>query len=340
MTMNRFKTALRAAAFALGCAAASTLPASVCGEANAAGTPSAEHKVPPTRHYLIGVYADPPDTTTPALMGYHWDYTIGRSYQDACAGCGVSGLTFLHGYPVIIDIYHVQPSYPDFRAAAAGDYDKFYRKTVASLVPYAKEIYAIRIDSEFNGSWAAASPFKGWRAVSSPIWIAGFRRLAKLVREELPDAKIIWNPNIGQNDPFPYYPGDDVVDLIGPDMYCNPKYYGSSSGCWRDFLRGANGVNLNAFAKFGSQHGKPIAIPEWADLFGDGVFIRDVQEWMDHHDVVAQSYWNSGDALDSTASLPALKADQAAYAAAFGHRPYAGTFWSSVKPIASTASSQ
>jgi hypothetical protein len=281
---------------------------------------------------LIGAYAGSGDNSTPDLMGYAWDYTIGRSYQDPCAGCGVSGLTYLHGYPVIIDIYHVQASYPSFQAAAHGDYDALYRQTVASLVPDAKEIYAVRIDSEFNGSWAATTPFKGWRPVPSSIWIAGFRRLALLVREALPNAKIIWNPNIGQNDPFPYYPGDDVVDLIGPDMYCNPAHYSSPSRCWHDFLNGANGVNLEAFASFAQQHHKSLAIPEWADLFGDGMFIRRVQEWMDQHDVVAQSYWDSGDALETTAALPALENDQKAYVQAFGHRPYAGSFWGKVKP--------
>ena len=319
--MNRIKACLRGAAFGLALAA----------------TSASAQTVAPTRHYLIGVYQGPDDDSTPALMGYRWDYTIGRSYQDACAGCGVSGLTYLHGYPVVVDIYHVQASYPDFQAAAAGGYDTFYRQTVAALVPYAKEIYAVRIDSEFNGTWSASTPFKGWSPIPASTWIAGFRRLALLVREELPNAKIIWNPNIGQNNPFPYYPGDDVVDLIGPDMYCNPKHYGSPAGCWNDFLSGAGGVNLNAFASFAQAHQKALAIPEWADLFGDGAFIKLAQAWMDQQNVVLQSYWDSGDALETTAHLPTLKNDQAAYVAAFGHRPYAGTFWNPVLPVPAAA---
>jgi hypothetical protein len=333
--MNRIKIGARVAFFAFFLAAVPALLAPPCRAADvdqgAAQAPAA------TRHYLIGVYAGPTDNSTPALMGYKWDFTIGRSYQDNCAGCGVSGLTYLHGYPVVIDLQHVQSSYPDFHAAATGGYDMDYRQTVAALMPYAKEIYAVRIDGEFNGNWAASTPFKGWRAVSSSTWIAGFRRLALMVREALPNAKIIWNPAIGQNNPFPYYPGDDVVDLIGPDVYCNPAYSRSSKDCWSDVLNHANGVNLNAFASFARQHHKPLAFPEWADLFGDGIFIKHMRQWMDDNNVVLQAYWDSGDALGSTASLPALPTDQKAYVTAFGHRPYAGTFWSPILPIPAAA---
>ena len=265
-------------------------------------------------------------------MGAQWDYTINYSYQDNCAGCGVSGLAQLHGYPVIIDIYHVLPSYPSFRAAAAGRYDQYYRQTAQALLPYAKEIYAIRIDSELNGSWSAASPFKSWRAVPPAVWIAGFRRLAKVIHATLPNARIIWNPCVGQSNPFPYYPGDDVVDLLGPDIYCDPRYSSSSHACWHDFLSGAGGINLNAFAAFGEQHAKPLVIPEWGDMFGDGYMIAEMQHWMDDNNVVAMSYWDSGDALKKTAALPTTPVNQRAFAEAFGHRPYVGTYWGPLIP--------
>jgi hypothetical protein len=282
------------------------------------------------RDYLIGIYADPSDGSTPIQMGYKWDYTINNSYQDNCAGCGVSGLRTMRGYPVIIDLHHIQSSYPDFQAAARGEYDGFYLKTVEQLVPYSRAIYAVRIDSEFNGSWSATSPFSRWSTISAPIWIAGFRNLAATVRRLLPNAKIIWNPNIGQNDPFPYYPGDDLVDLIGPDLYCSPIHSRSAKACWNDYLHGAGGVNLNAFAAFADRHLKPIVIPEWADMFGDGYMITKMRDWMDNHNVVAQSYWDSGDALSRTAYLPTLPENQKAYSAAFGNRPYTGLYWQPV----------
>ncbi|MEJ0048198.1 MAG: hypothetical protein WDN04_20305 [Rhodospirillales bacterium] len=285
------------------------------------------------RTYLNGVYAVPPDTSTPALLGYSWDYTLNHAYQDNCRACGVSGLDTPDFYPVIIDLYHVQSSYPDFAAAAQGAYDRDYRQMAQQLVAHASRIYAVRIDSEFNGSWSAASAFVGEHAVAPTLWIGGFRRLATAIQKALPKAKIIWNPNIGQHDPFPYYPGDDVVDLVGPDLYCQPRYHNSAERCWNDFLQGAKGTNLDAFATFARSHHKSIAIPEWGDLFGDGYMIRHMRAWMDQNAVVAQSYWDSGDALASTAALPALKANQRAYVEAFGNRPYTGTYWEHVIPV-------
>ena len=280
-----------------------------------------------SRNYLNGVYADPPDTTTPRLNSTPWDYTINNSYQDNCRGCGVSGLANSKHYPVIIDLHHVQPSYPDFAAAASGAYNEDYRRTAHQLVPYAREIYAVRVDSEFNGPWAVTSPYNKQGAVDPSIWIAGFRNLVLAVREALPGVKIIWNPAVGQQNPFPYYPGDDVVDLIGPDVYCQPDYYSTSAACWDDVLRGASGWNLDAHATFAKAHSKPMVIPEWGDTFGDGIMIRHMREWMDQAGVVAQSYWDSGDAMSHTAALPVLTVNQQAYVAEFGHRPYTGSYW-------------
>jgi uncharacterized protein YegP (UPF0339 family) len=304
-----------------------------CAGTNGGTTASCSASPPGSgRHYLNGVYADPADTSTPALMGYPWDYTINGSYQDNYAGAGVSGLANLGGYPVIIDVYHIQSSYPDFTTAANGGYNTYYQETAQALAPYASQIYAVRIDSEFNGTWEASSPFAASPAIPPATWIAGFTNLATAIRQALPNAKIIWNPNIGQNNPFSYYPGDSVVDLIGPDMYCQPAYYSTSAACWSDYLNGSGGVNLTAFAAFGVQHNKPIVIPEWSDLFGDGYFITQMRTWMDDNNVVAHSYWDSEDTLESSAALPVLTTNQQAYVAAFGHRPYTGTYWPAVIP--------
>lgn len=291
---------------------------------------------PSGRDYLNGAYADPPDTATPEALGAPWDYTINNSYQDNCRGCGVSGLAGLGRYPVIIDLHHVQSSYPDFVMAARGGYDADYQRTARQLVPFAAQIYAVRIDSEFNGAWSAASPFAGSHIVVPALWIAGFRRLAIAVRAALPEARLIWNPNIGQHDPFPYYPGDDIVDLIGPDIYCQPAYFSDSATCWNKALHGDHGLNLDTLATFAQAHHKPIIVPEWGDAFGDGTMIRRMRDWMDQNHVVAQSYWDSGDALSRTASLSVLTINQRAYVEAFGQRPYIGRYWRKRIPVPAT----
>jgi hypothetical protein len=56
----------------------------------------------------------------------------------------------------------------------------------------------------------------------------------------LPHAKIVWNPNLGQNDPRPYYPGDDLVDIIGIDVFFTKQFAATLDGClercasWRE----------------------------------------------------------------------------------------------------------
>jgi beta-mannanase len=274
-------------------------------------------------------------------MGYPWDYTINNSYQDNCAGCGVSGLASNGftvgtsvGYPVIIDLFHVQSTYPDFTTAADGGYDSYYQQTAQSLAPYAKLIYAVRIDSEFNGSWSTWCPYNSSTAVDPATWIAGYTNLVTAVRQALPNAKIIWNANIGQNSPFPYYPGDNLVDIIGIDAYSAAQYYATSADCWNDYLSGLGGINLTAFATFGQQHGKPLSFPEWGDTFGDGYYIQQMRTWMDDNNVVAASYWDTGDDISpGTCSLVSQPTDQQAYVAAFGNRPYTGTYWSPIIPV-------
>ncbi len=146
------------------------------------------------------------------------------------------------------------------------------------------------------------------------------------MRQYLPNAKIIWNPNIGFTNPFPYYPGDDLVDAIGPDAYCQPQGYATSADCWNDYLSGDGGNNLNAYASFSLQHNKPIVIPEWGDTFGDGYYITQMGAWIANNNVVAHTFWDTADGLGSTSYLPSLTTNQQAYVAAFGHRTYAGNF--------------
>lgn len=293
------------------------------------------------RNYLIGWRdGNPTDTTTAGLMGQPWDYTINESYEDPWAGAGVSGLDVsTHpGYPVIVAVYHLYTGsatdgslrYMDPAVAANGGYNTYYKQTADSLIPHAGIIYGVRIDHEFNGTWEPFSPFGGsGQIIDAATWIAGWRNMAQAIRNSLPAAKIIWNPNIGQNDPYPYYPGDDLVDLIGFDAYTQPAFSGNltSAQMWQEYLNGQGGNNFTALAAFSASHNKPMCFPEWGDGFGDGYYITQFGAWMDQHNVVAHSYWDSADGLTNTTALTQLPANQTAFVNAFGHRPYIGTEW-------------
>lgn len=289
----------------------------------------------PPRNALVGLRdGNPVDTTTAGLMGHAWDYTINYSYEDNWGGASISGLAVSDrpGMPVIVAVYHLNngsPPYMDPVVAANGGYNAFYTQTAQSLIQYAHIIHAVRIDHEFNGTWEVWSPFGGaGQIIDAPTWIAGWRNMAQAIRTALPNAKIIWNPNIGQNNPYPYYPGDDLVDIIGLDVYTQPAFSGTSTSAqvWQDYLNGQGGNNLAAMAAFGVTHNKPLCFPEWGDGFGDGYFITQFGAWMDQHNVVAHTYWDSADGLTNTTALTQLPQNQAAFVKAFS-RPYTGTFW-------------
>jgi hypothetical protein len=294
---------------------------------------------PKVRNYLVGLRdGNPVDTTTAGLLGYPWEYTINFSYEDHLGGGStITGLavTDRPGTSVIVAVYHLDTGtapYMDAVVAANGGYNAFYTTTAQSLVQYANIIHAVRIDHEFNGTWEPWSPFGGTgQIIAAATWIAGWRNMATAIRTALPNAKIIWNPNIGQNNPYPYYPGDDLVDLIGIDIYTQPAFSGTSTSAqvWQDYLSGQNGSNLTAMAAFGVAHSKPLCFPEWGDGFGDGFFITQFGAWMDQNNVVAHSYWDSADGLTNTTALTQLPQNQAAFVKAFG-RPYTGTYWPSL----------
>jgi len=94
----------------------------------------------------------------------------------------------------------------------------------------------IRFAHEMNGSWY---PWSEWNDKNRNMerdpgeetgftpadYRAAYRNVAGMFRRYAPNAALIWCPNSGLlsgavRDPFkPFYPGDDVVDWVGLDVY-------------------------------------------------------------------------------------------------------------------------
>ena len=94
----------------------------------------------------------------------------------------------------------------------------------------------IRFAHEMNGSWY---PWSEWNDLnknmrrdaeentgfSAANYVQMYRNVASMFRQYAPNAALIWCPNSGllggdKRDVFrPYYPGDDVVDWVGLDIY-------------------------------------------------------------------------------------------------------------------------
>jgi hypothetical protein len=112
-------------------------------------------------------------------------------------------------------------------------------------------------------------------------YIKAFRRVVEIFRRHSNGFKYDWCPGWGPQDIAAdlTYPGDDVVDYIGLDVY-DFKYEGSAQERWETFYLKAP-FGLQWHRDFAAQHGKRMSYPEWGvGNFGDNpFFIQQMHAW-------------------------------------------------------------
>jgi Glycosyl hydrolase family 26 len=112
-------------------------------------------------------------------------------------------------------------------------------------------------------------------------YIAAFRRVVGIFRQYSKDFRYDWCPGWGPQDSAAdiAYPGDDVVDIIGLDVY-DFKYDGSPEERWNTFYLKAP-FGLEWQKTFAERHGKSMSYPEWGvGNFGDNpFFIQQMHDW-------------------------------------------------------------
>jgi hypothetical protein len=149
-------------------------------------------------------------------------------------------------------------------------------EAAARAISEAQPTAIIRIGWEMNlagSAWFA----KGQEA----DYIKAFRRVVAIFRRYSSDFKYDWCPGWGPQDIAAdiSYPGDDVVDYIGLDVY-DFKYDGTAGERWDNFYLNAP-FGLQWHREFAAQHGKPMSYPEWGvGNFGDNpFFIQQMHDW-------------------------------------------------------------
>jgi Fibronectin type III domain/Glycosyl hydrolase family 26 len=210
---------------------------------------------------------------------------------------------------------------------AAGLHDHSFIAVAQSLVAYHWSNSVIRIGWEFNGGWMP------WAAGQNPTaYVAAYRHVVAVMRS-VPGADFTfdwctsWGPNATAPDSV--YPGDDVVDIIGMDVY--DRYYSAADANpvhrWNTYLTAQYG--LNWLVSFSKQHGKPISIPEWGtgeSYVGDGgmgggddpVFVANMSQFMSTNSAVYSDYWDiSASGYNATVSDGEHPLSGAALKAAF-----------------------
>ncbi|MEP6669837.1 MAG: glycosyl hydrolase [Chthoniobacter sp.] len=159
---------------------------------------------------------------------------------------------------------------------ATGAYNHHFAKFAEALVSRKMGNTIIRLGWEFNGGWY------GWRAKENPGAFSEYwRQIVKTMHavKGAEGLKFCWNPANGYQA-FPAeqaWPGDDWVDYIGVDVYDQswlPNTYPWPAGedpvkieerrhkVWDQWILNYS-HGLAFWAKFATEHKKPLAIPEW-----------------------------------------------------------------------------
>lgn len=154
---------------------------------------------------------------------------------------------------------------------ADGEYDHHFRRLGENLVAAGRGRSVLRIGWEFNLRSSR------WLTHDSGAFKRYWRRIAEALRVPGSDFVLDWNPNKGHGATYApdYYPGDDVVDVIGVDAYdVNSRVYPYPDDCdaacreetqrtsWDDFVYGGE-LGLKFWSEFAQERGKPLSLPEW-----------------------------------------------------------------------------
>ncbi|GJE26069.1 glycoside hydrolase family 26 protein [Methylobacterium organophilum] len=163
----------------------------------------------------------------------------------------------------------------DLAEIGRGSFDPFFRHA-AEVIARAQPEATLRIGWEMNvaGSlWLA----KG----RAPDYIRAYRRVVGLFRQASPRFRFDWCPGWGpQACPADAaYPGDDVVDVIGLDIYD----FGTGDPPETRWVKATRDVpfGLDWHRSFARRHGKAMSYPEWGvGQAGDNpLFVSRMAEW-------------------------------------------------------------
>lgn len=203
------------------------------------------------------------------------------------------------------------------REGADGAYDRVFKETADALVRNGLNDAVVRIGWEFNGDWVP------WAASKDPeSYKRYFRRIVEVMRRTPGQRfKFEWCPNHGRHamDPTDAYPGDDVVDIIGMDVYAETWDVSTADPDKRFQYFLDQPFGLKWHRDFARERGKPISYPEWGvgtrpDGHGvgdDPVFMEKMADWFEEVQPLYQSYWDV-EAVDYNARMSNQQFPQAA----------------------------
>jgi len=185
---------------------------------------------------------------------------------------------------------------------ANGEYDQHWINFGRNMVAAGRANTPIRLAWEADGDWYVWGLRGGGASLDQ--YKAGFRRAVSALRQGNPQVQI--DLTVGADQLAAYWPGDDVVDIVGQDYY----NMWDKTGNFATVANSATGINTAvAFAR---AHGKKLGVGEWGVVsqapYGGGDDPAFVQGMWDtfsaNRDIMAyEMYFNSADEGNVKSSL-------------------------------------
>ena len=184
---------------------------------------------------------------------------------------------------------------------ASGTQDAYVKSVARELRAYRGAVLVRLFGGEFNGSWWKNVSPRANPALTTTDFVNAWRRVAGLVKAAgAVNVSWAWVPNAFPPESVPwvdsnlaaYYPGDDVVDWAGADIYDNLPV-----------------SDLDGPYAFAIAHSKPFFIAEWGVRHGDSTLTpTEDQAWIQsvfayvgsHPDVKASAYFDYKTQQDSS----------------------------------------
>lgn len=203
-----------------------------------------------------------------------------------------------HRIVLTVDMFPSALDHANWRPAGAnGAYTGHARLLARNLVRAGMGSAIIRLGHEANGTWYADNV--GTTPTQEREWRLFWARTVRAMRSVRgAHFSFDWCVAAGVRpiSLAAYYPGDDVVDSIGIDVYDNGVPAGVHDR-WRWLYDRPAGVG--AIVRFARRHHKPLAVPEWGlqprSVAGGGgadpSFVRGIARLIARQDVSFEAYF-------------------------------------------------
>ena len=180
-------------------------------------------------------------------------------------------------------------------------YDEYFREYARALKKFGHPVL-FRLNNEMNGDWCWYSAM--YAGKDTDIYKAVWRHIHSLFDEVGVDNVLwVWNPHdmslpdFKWNHSLMYYPGDDVVDIIGITGYNTGTYFPGEK--WRGFHE----IYKPILVDYSNWFDKPFMITEFGSnsVGGDkAAWINDMFIEIPHYDRIKVAIWWSGIDLDTS----------------------------------------